>query len=36
MGQDLLQITNVTTSSEAGAHNLMKSGYLSNLGNQQE
>jgi hypothetical protein len=28
MERDLLQITNVTTSSEAGAHNLMKSGYL--------
>jgi hypothetical protein len=36
MGQDLLQITNVTTSSEAGAHNLIKSGYLSDLGNQQK
>jgi hypothetical protein len=36
MGRDLLQITNVTTSSEAGAHNLIKLGYLSNLGDQQE
>jgi hypothetical protein len=36
MGRDLLQITDVTTSSEAGAHNLMKSGYLSDLGNQQK
>jgi hypothetical protein len=36
MGRDLLQITNVTTSSEAGAHNLIKSGYLSDLGDQQK
>jgi hypothetical protein len=36
MGRDLLQITNVITSSEAGAHNLIKSGYLSNLGDQQK
>jgi hypothetical protein len=36
MGRDLLQITNVTTSSEAGAHNLIESGYLSDLGDQQE
>jgi hypothetical protein len=36
MAQHLLQITNVTISSEAGAHNLIKSGYLSNLGNQQK
>jgi hypothetical protein len=36
MGHNSLQITNVITSSEAGAHNLIKSGYLSDLGNQQE
>jgi hypothetical protein len=37
MGRDLLKITNVTTSSEAGAHNLIKSGYLSDLlGDQKE
>jgi hypothetical protein len=36
MGHNLLQITNATTSSEAEAHNLIKSSYLSNLGNQQE
>jgi hypothetical protein len=36
MGHDLLQISDVTTSSEAGAHNLIKSGYLSDLGDQQE
>jgi hypothetical protein len=36
MGCDSLQITNVTTSSETAAHNLIESGYLSNLGNQQK
>jgi hypothetical protein len=36
VGRDLLQITDVMTSSEAGAHNLIKSGYLSDLGNQQK
>jgi hypothetical protein len=36
MGLNSLQITDVTTSSEAGAHNLIKSGYLSDLDNQQE
>jgi hypothetical protein len=35
MGRNSLQITDVTTSSEAGAHNLIKSGYLSDLGDQQ-
>jgi transposase InsO family protein len=34
MGHNLLQITNATTSSEAEAHNLIKSGYLSDLGDQ--
>jgi hypothetical protein len=36
MGRDLLQITDVTTNSEAGAQYLIKSGYLSDLGDQQE
>jgi hypothetical protein len=36
MGQDSLQITDVTICSEAGAHNLIESGYLSDLGDQQE
>jgi transposase InsO family protein len=34
MGHNLLQITNATTSSEAEAHNLIQSGYLSDLGDQ--